>query len=434
MSLLDPSLVPLHLVAGPALHVSTNNEETEGWILGCLLEGSAYPTRPLSSGRPCAWQSEVGVLLKVEGDAKSHHGSPGITELLLYASASKCPGSQAAPLTPPRSSSPTPGEEPIPLDHQFRADIKISALPLSSAIHNQLTTLPEPPTPPPEAQLQEGRFLDLSLGVSESRKRGRLDSLFDDATREIKRARRHGGETMAKIMANLEKPAKPLNGSSSSAQGSRQPEMQVRKRPKPPSVPPLVRSKSISSLQDFASSRPSNRGDPGLKAKRSTLSRVASTSQLGSPTLESPYSTIEQDNRNALSRIVMAGMRMYGLSQRKKSSRSRAGSELPLPNTEPPQAQAEEEDEYKLVYHQTYKAAAFAVRRQIGSMVLGQTVLRDIVDRLLAIFCSDPLGDPGDDGIATGKERVEDSVFDPPSQEACAGRCRSQPNEACSSK
>jgi hypothetical protein len=66
----------------------------------------------------------------------------------------------------------------------------------------------------------------------------------------------------------------------------------------------------------------------------------------------------------------MAAMRMHGLQQRKKN-RSRRTSLVPG-NEESQQlseeAAAEEiakDDEYKLVYHQTYKGAALALVRVI---------------------------------------------------------------------
>ena len=313
---------------------------------------------------------------------------------MLFASRSGAPARKdTAMLTPPHSSSPDVAEDALPFDEEaFTADIKIFALPLSSDIAYHAASLPDPPTPPPESQVEEetGTFLPLvTASWTDPRKRRRLDSLFDDATKKIKRADRHGGETVARAMANLERPVPSLSEMTQIAAKS-QPEMLVRKRPKAPAAAHLARSQSIGSLRDLASSRPASRGDAPAKAQRSSLSRVATTGQLGSPVLESPVSTVEQQNRNALSRIVMAGMRMYGMSQKRKGGRPRAVSEVQTPSAESQANPVEEEDKYKMVYHQTYKAAAFAIRRQIGCQVLGQEVLRDVVDRILAIFCVDP--------------------------------------------
>jgi hypothetical protein len=53
----------------------------------------------------------------------------------------------------------------------------------------------------------------------------------------------------------------------------------------------------------------------------------------------------------------MAGMRLYGLQSRKKTERSQ-GSPIVLDETAP--GAISQDDEYKLVYHQTYKGAVFA--------------------------------------------------------------------------
>ena len=420
---IDPCLVPLHVIAGPALQVYTGNEDTETWILSRLL--SDLPSNG-DTAFSSTWQSGAAALLKVNeqrnGQADGQADGPEITELLLFASRSGSSASKdAAMLTPPRSSSPDITEEPVPFEGgSFAARIKIFALPLSSGIGYHAASLPDPPTPPPEAPLEEevGMFLPLDAAIlNDPRKRKRLDSLFEDATKKIKRAKRRGGETVAKIMAKLERPATSSSEMSQIAEKSH-PEMLVRKRPKGPAGAHLARSQSIGSLRDLANSRPVSRGDPPANGHRSSLSRVATTGQLGSPALEGPGSTVEQQNRNALSRIVMAGMRIYGLSQKKKEGRSGAFSEVQPPNAESQASPVEEEDEYKAVYHQTYKAAVFAIRRQIGSKALSQEVLRDVVDRILAIFCVDPFEDTGlDQAILPNRDHFE-SAFGPPSQEA----------------
>ena len=76
--------------------------------------------------------------------------------------------------------------------------------------------------------------------------------------------------------------------------------------------------------------------------------------------------TVESRNKEALSRVVMAGMRMYGLQQRRKT-KSRRGS-VALSHdcndhiSEEQAAQdAVKDEEYKLIYHQTFKGAILAL-------------------------------------------------------------------------
>jgi hypothetical protein len=51
------------------------------------------------------------------------------------------------------------------------------------------------------------------------------------------------------------------------------------------------------------------------------------------------------------------------------------------------------DEEYKLLYHQVYKSTCFTFRRQMMDLtLLGHSeALREAVDKLLAIFCTDPL-------------------------------------------
>lgn len=97
---------------------------------------------------------------------------------------------------------------------------------------------------------------------------------------------------------------------------------------------------------------------------------------------------------------------MHGLQQRKKQDKS--VDQLP------------EDEEYKLVYHQTFKGVVFAFRRQIGTvqLQLQQHELRDTVERFLGLFCEDPLAVNGGRGgdaeavwpaAAFGKEVEETS-------------------------
>jgi hypothetical protein len=118
----------------------------------------------------------------------------------------------------------------------------------------------------------------------------------------------------------------------------------------------LSRSPSISS-----DARPlSRKGASDGHNKRSTLSQVATVP------LQSEEPTTESRNKEALSRVVMAAMRMHGLQQRKKTRSRRAsvapGGEESQSLSE--EAEAEEpakDEEFKLMYHQTYKGAAFAL-------------------------------------------------------------------------
>jgi hypothetical protein len=111
---------------------------------------------------------------------------------------------------------------------------------------------------------------------------------------------------------------------------------------------------------------------------------------------------------------------MHGLQQRKKS-KSQRGSLAPGVESQEQMSEevaaeeAAKDEEYKLIYHQTYKGAALALVR-IGQLTLYCLIailtmlqrkymsseplhqqpdrLRDVVEKLLLIFCTDPLAEP----------------------------------------
>lgn len=94
---------------------------------------------------------------------------------------------------------------------------------------------------------------------------------------------------------------------------------------------------------------------------------------------------------------------MHGLQQRKKN-KSRRGSVAPGVQVEEQLSEeAAKDEEYKLIYHQTYKSAVLAFRKHMSSKPLHSQPdrLGDVVERLLAIFCTDPLATlpPGDDTV-----------------------------------
>ena len=409
LSLVECAGVPLHLISGPAFEVFTEDESTEAWIRKTLLhdlfedgadedevEHRVWPNRSY-------WQSDIGVLLQVEGELRVTQDSVAVTELLIYASRVTEPRtSPSGFLTPPRSSSPNRGLEVGAQQTTVESQpstVRIYALPLSSELW------------PESGQYQNLAAEALEEGIAKflpsptystvedegPRKRQRLDSLFEDATKQVKRAKRRGGESVAKHMAlHSQASFRPIRDNSTQANGettpgTNAPEAYASKLPRKLG---LSRSQSLGSLRDLDNVRPSSRAGVKAPTQRSSLNCVTSISAFDSSSpVPGAANSIEEQNKTALSRVVMAGMRMYGLQQKKKTSRSRAVSEIPL-TAEYPHVAAEmhnEEDEYKLIYHQTYKAASFTLRKHMAVIGIGQDVMRETVDQLLSMFCIDPV-------------------------------------------
>jgi hypothetical protein len=448
LSFVVPSRIPLYLVAGRSLDVWTDNEATESWFRDFLLHS------PDRSGRDrgeeedkyTAWwdthrcQSDVGALLRVRdrsGSADSNPKAPGpkITEVLLYGTLLEAQNARQLP-TPPSSSSPVPlalGDGDAAsgaLTASVMKQLTVHALLLSSELAYSeaqaviTTTKPSAGGPATveaipsarggsetvDAQFLPPLFQDKKHGNHPSLKRRRAETLFEDATNKVRKARRGGGKRVSQIMVDVTSsgsgafpplppatqavtnkaetqnlgPEYPVNAEGKLA-NSRGPPREgsvctrpqssdaqlswsAATRPGSPPIPNVVRSKEgketgqtrIASRRNTLNSitRPS----PSLSSNTATTVDGNCQNSLAEVVLEprslpEAQKTIEMRNKELLSRIVMAGMRIYGLQQQKKTSKFRDvpegsalnGSHTPL-----------ETDEYKLVYHQTFKGACFA--------------------------------------------------------------------------
>lgn len=291
---------------------------------------------------------------------EANPAKPRVTEILFYGTIAS-PTNKGLP-TPP-SSSPDLLANPESLP-----ELQVHAFPLSSDLLHQYTHSDIPPLSPSldtpglpaevEPQFLPPRYALTPATSSPKRKR----DIFDEAEITRKKARGRGGESVAAAAARAHDSQRlPGHRKSLSVDTKTASFSDIR----PPSAhgtlsrPPsrqLSRSPSLSS--DI---RPlSRKGVPEAQTKRSNLSQVATVP------LQPEEPTVEVRNKEALSRVVMAAMRMHGLQQRKKT-KSRRNSVAPgLEVTEElsEEAAAEEavkDEEYKMVYHQTYKGAALAL-------------------------------------------------------------------------
>jgi hypothetical protein len=257
----------------------------------------------------------------------------------------------------------------LPFRHPFAnelsgqlAELHVHALPLSSQLLSPHVPLPLPLPPSDALSAQFLAPLHHTLAAPKSPVRKR--DLFEEAAAARKKARSKGGEGVAAAAARGSESQHGYNRRKSSidAKGapfsdSRPSSAQGLSRP---SSRQLSRSPSVSS--DI---RPLTRKDTlDGQNKRSNLSRVATIS------LQPEEPTTESRNKEALSRVVMAAMRMHGLQQRKKTKSRNASTVSGLGENQSigddavaAAEDAAKDDEYKLIYHQTYKGAALALVR-----------------------------------------------------------------------
>jgi hypothetical protein len=307
-------------------------------------------------------------------DKQTDNGKPRITELLLVASRAHASLGQRPP-TPPASS---PFE--LAVDPRDEPALHVLALAISSDLLLP-SNLPSPPLSP---ALDDGEpipaiFLPQNLGLLRetvheppTKKRKTAESSLDAAATRRIAARRGGGESV-------------------SAAAAPKPDLSHRRTSSNANTP--IQTRPLSRSPSLAGSRPGTvRGVHPLESKPSALNRVQSLS--GLPTEAAPETTAE-----AIARVVMAGMRLYGLSQSNRKLRGkhqRSGSASPAHETATPdelEAERKMDEQYKAVYHQVYKGVCFAFRAHMQTMVLqGYTdALREAADKLLAMYCCDPL-------------------------------------------
>ncbi len=405
LAIVETASVPLYLAAGPSLDVWTDDESTEKWLHECLFGGlkndHTYQSIP--------WRD--GILLGVHRCDDIEEGStPAITEILLYAaSASSTPQDVHAPPTPRASSSRGPDGQEL----ETSLDIRIYALPLSPRIYETLEQAPSALQVDPDSPDQDFHYLpsptealphheyedNISEGFSTA-KRPKIESLFEDARQKRRLHKKCGGEGMAKAMAAMDhRMSLPAVSSSSS---DLPPDILDPNQPKKNKVP-TARSRlsrasttgciNLQPLRDSSDSRPQTSHCPtSSKSPQSSLHRAGSIlppslDARSSEIPEDSNNAIEQQNKTSLSRIIMAGMRMYGFQQTCKKSMSALDIQSQLSGNTG--AAPAEQDEYKAIYYQTFKAAAFTFRNCWTVRSVSQEVMRDTVDVFLARFCGD---------------------------------------------
>ncbi|KAF3050830.1 hypothetical protein E8E11_007078 [Didymella keratinophila] len=381
LSTVDTAKIPLYLAAGPSYDVWTLSEASEAWFESLLL---SVPTTAAPSQSAQNWwtlaraQSPIGILVQIESQ-ETEGLKPKVTEILFY-------GTIAA----------SPGEGLVP-------ELRVHALPLSSDLLYQ--TVPSSvvlPSPVLSTTDQTGEIeaqylppLHESLTVPRSPKRKR--DLFEEATLARRKAKGKGGEGVAAAAAratesqrsyahrkstSVDSKASPFPDSRPSSAHGTIPRQTVRQLSRSPSITSEIRPLSRKDTAD------------GL-GRRSHLSRVDTiSSQPEEPTTESR-------NKEALTKVVMAAMRMHGLQQRKKTKSRRAslapGMEENQPLVEELTAEdAAKDEEYKQIYHQTYRGAVLALRNHMTEKPLHAQPdrMRDLVEQFLTLFLNDPLAQP----------------------------------------
>ena len=285
-------------------------------------------------------------------------------------------------------------------------------------------------------------FAELISGFrSPSPKRKRLSSLFETAAQHHKRVRQRGGEAVSQLMANTNSQTLPQLTSLKVKRDNDEPshnalEGESWRRSRSLSISGSLRlgkrsdgrienvrpTTAKSQLRDSISRISTPNPFPELQRQFSTQSSVFATD--GDDQLTSKQKDAQRtvsDNRALITRTILTCMRLYGFhrSAVRSSSVSKCITSTAHPdldginddNIAGPLAgetglsasvlSGSDEDEFKAMYHATYKAATFALRKYLKEHhsggetvenippILAKERVTNLVDELLRLFCED---------------------------------------------
>lgn len=345
------------------MDVWTTNSETETWFSNLLLSSNHAQDQEQKWWQSASLESPLGILAAVKHTDAITIPQPRITEILFYA-ARKHLQQDLDPPSDTDISSSTP-------------ELGLYALPLSSDLFLFNDTDITPPASPvlgaSDQDTAHGRFIPRPWDEPTLRQRRKtaLDSTFSAAS---DRRKRHSGASVSAAAASAQNspsllPTLPRLKSEAS-RGS----VPLLTRPK-------SRSPSVASL----------RRDPTLPEQR----RIASGLSQATPALPpSETELLQQKNKEMVSKVVLAGLRVWGFTASKRKKRASTSTSAAVP--EPIDAAEEaKEEECKLLYHHVYKSTCFAFRATISKEDLSGKEfadrVRDTVDALLVILCKDPM-------------------------------------------
>lgn len=401
--------MPFYLAAGPNLQVETSSDQATQWFTKVLLHERTDdgPILPQSTPSNSSWfetdqvQSVIGILARAPLPKHFNpvNDGPRITEILFYAIKARVNGPPHLPTPPPSSpttqtasNSGSSSLTAVPSSHDPDSII-LCALPLSSDLRYQPSQYSETDfnghadghayfLPSLQERVQRSQL---------TRKRDRLDGLFEGAPDRRKKAKRLRMESLvSQSDSHSAYPQKAMFAEGGVVVKTEdRGEGDVLASAGAAEARPRQRSRKLSrspSVVETATRPASSTGPPMLK--RSSLSQLTT-----SETLED--TSVEARNKAAMSRIVLAGMRMFGLQQQRKRGKrtvsiGSASELLQLQTHSQPTGHDANDDEFKGVYHQAYKGTLFAFRKRVANVVLAPESIRDVVDRLLLVFCNEP--------------------------------------------
>ncbi|KAE8348821.1 hypothetical protein BDV28DRAFT_77353 [Aspergillus coremiiformis] len=423
----NPALIPLYARVGPNLELHTTDTETSRWLKTRLL-GSVWLQEEDLDKFPTV-QCPVGLLVSVDSTTRAKTRST-TTDILVYGIVSSATAFERPP-TPPVSSSASSDE---PVSRSARQELRIYATPISSSLIARTQSLPSPPNA--SELLGNGGLAEfLPDDRSPSPKRKRVATLFESVTQYHKRVRQKG-EVSQSMAHSHTQPSQQLHA------------LRIKRESEEPSLPLLdriasQRSRSLSvganlhpgkssDLRTEHSRPSSNRGNPRDFSKRNTpnpfiepslrkerepsLALPSSDGRLELSSVPKDAEGIILENKNTISRTILTCMRLYGFNR--PTTRSGPSSKNPT-NHDMVTSHGEEttrmavapapltttsnidEDEFKTMYHATYRASTFALRKYLKEAPVNESSSNTLppllekgkamayIDEFLRLFCEE---------------------------------------------
>lgn len=347
-------------------------------------------------------QCPVGLLVAVDGPRRPVSGVT-MSDLLIYGVLSCTPAFERPPTLPVSSSS--GNYDHIP---SVKRELRIYAAPLAASLISKAQSLPSPPLSPTDTPNEDVQFAEFLPDFrSPSPKRKRVATLFESAAQHHRRVRQKGGEAVSQMMA----------GSQQSIPGIK------RESEEPSGVGRAQRSKSVSGninpgrqldLRPGVSRPNSARGLHGLrKSTPSAFLESTSGQRISSPhpperdgsALQKNADAIITENKNIITRTILTCMRLYGFNRPRAGKHGAADldgqfeKDSGTPAPEGSMAASVEEDEFKSMYHATYRASTFALRKYLKESSdrtppLDKGKAMGYIDEFLRLFCEES-GEPG---------------------------------------
>lgn len=441
-SFVDLASIPLYARAGPSLEVHCADVETTRWLKSRFLNSLWLEDVLEDEAKLPLIQCPLALLVNVDAPKTTvlYGGSSNVSDLLIYGVLSTIFPAAARPPSPPDSSSAAAAQNQP--SSRTTVELRIYAAPLSGSYVQRVQSLPSPPSSPSDdavaqtyGQNDAHFFPDLR---SPSPRRKRTLSIFEGAAQHHRQVRKRGGEAVSQLMA----------GPRSSSQSQSHHTITIKREPEDDSDRLGFRSRSasmgpasmrgrlgdgqmgqksesqqqssfMSQLHRSAKQRESVAPDrarsksvvPGTPLPSHVPSGdTQETEPAGSPPRDA--ATILSQNKALITRTILTCMRLYGYHRKSSHHSTRETPALkqdpdgPHDETDIQITDAQEhnhqpssvgnEDEFRAMYHATYKAANFALRKYLKNdpstilpPVLTRETATNVVDGILKLFCEE---------------------------------------------